>query len=175
MPHVRRLLASSSHRGFDFDAASNSNRCHPSPGPKHGASLSSCLALIRLDVAYEGHTYGVTDFYLANSHIIPAQGACRHEALGGAERAGRSCFCVHQYLVPAPADQAHAPRPRRLQGRRLGCQRSGSTLSFYSPPRTAPTADCVSCDSDPGQRADAVRRSHTLCPAARVLTGLIWS
>ncbi|ETW77278.1 hypothetical protein HETIRDRAFT_479883 [Heterobasidion irregulare TC 32-1] len=30
--------------------------CHPSPGPKHGASLSSCLALIRLDVAYEGHT-----------------------------------------------------------------------------------------------------------------------
>lgn len=34
-------------------------RCHPAPGPEHGASLSSSLSLQRLSVEYRGHTYVV--------------------------------------------------------------------------------------------------------------------
>jgi hypothetical protein len=32
-------------------------RCHPAPGPKESVSLSSSLALQRIEVEYSGHTY----------------------------------------------------------------------------------------------------------------------
>ncbi|OAX43729.1 hypothetical protein K503DRAFT_66088 [Rhizopogon vinicolor AM-OR11-026] len=30
--------------------------CHPAPGPLHSISLTSCLAVIRLEIEYTGHT-----------------------------------------------------------------------------------------------------------------------
>jgi len=40
------------------------DRCHPAPGPLHSISLSSCLAVIRLEVEYSGHTCGLPTPYL---------------------------------------------------------------------------------------------------------------
>ena len=31
-------------------------RCHPAPGPPHGASLSGSLAVVQRQVDYTGHT-----------------------------------------------------------------------------------------------------------------------
>jgi metal-dependent amidase/aminoacylase/carboxypeptidase family protein len=45
------LLEKGSYEGMDACLM-----CHPAPGPPYSASLSSCLAIQRIQVEYHGHT-----------------------------------------------------------------------------------------------------------------------
>ncbi|KAI0267265.1 hypothetical protein BC834DRAFT_870482 [Gloeopeniophorella convolvens] len=63
--------------------------CHPAPGPEHGASLSSSLALQRLSVEYEGHT--------AHAALSPWQG---QNALDAAVAAYTNIALLRQQVKP---------------------------------------------------------------------------
>lgn len=86
------------------------NRCHPAPGPLHSISLSSCLAVIRLEIEYTGHTCGLLKS-VSYELILTLSPQCSRciESLGRQECSGCSCSCIHEYCFTSPANQAYAP------------------------------------------------------------------
>ncbi|KAI0050285.1 hypothetical protein FA95DRAFT_1487564 [Auriscalpium vulgare] len=64
--------------------------CHPAPGPKFGASLSSSLALQRFEVEYRGHT--------AHAALSPWQG---QNALDAAVAAYTNVALLRQQIKPS--------------------------------------------------------------------------
>ncbi|KAI0249794.1 hypothetical protein BJV78DRAFT_642956 [Lactifluus subvellereus] len=64
--------------------------CHPAPGPEHGASLSSSLALQRIRVEYRGHT--------AHAALSPWQG---QNALDAAVAAYTNVALLRQQVKPS--------------------------------------------------------------------------
>ncbi|KAI0718570.1 aminoacylase 1-like protein 2 [Cerioporus squamosus] len=63
--------------------------CHPAPGPRHSLSLSSCLALQRITVEYQGHT--------AHAALSPWEG---QNALDAAVLAYTNVSVLRQQLKP---------------------------------------------------------------------------
>ncbi|KAH7920193.1 hypothetical protein BV22DRAFT_1114976 [Leucogyrophana mollusca] len=63
--------------------------CHPAPGPRHSISLSSSLALVRLEVEYTGHT--------AHAALSPWEG---QNALDAAVLAYNNIALLRQQLKP---------------------------------------------------------------------------
>jgi len=64
--------------------------CHPAPGPEHGASLSSSLALQRISVEYRGHS--------AHAALSPWQG---QNALDAAVAAYTNVSLLRQQVKPS--------------------------------------------------------------------------
>ncbi|KAH7908386.1 peptidase M20, dimerization domain-containing protein [Hygrophoropsis aurantiaca] len=65
------------------------HRCHPAPGPQHSISLSSSLALVRLEVEYIGHT--------AHAALSPWEG---QNALDAAVLAYNNIALLRQQIKP---------------------------------------------------------------------------
>ncbi|EGO26697.1 hypothetical protein SERLADRAFT_436509 [Serpula lacrymans var. lacrymans S7.9] len=63
--------------------------CHPAPGPRHSISLSSCLALFRIEVEYLGHT--------AHAALSPWEGK---NALDAAVLAYNNISLLRQQIKP---------------------------------------------------------------------------
>lgn len=63
--------------------------CHPAPGPLHSISLSSCLAVIRLEIEYSGHT--------AHAALSPWEGK---NALDAAVLAYTNIALLRQQIKP---------------------------------------------------------------------------
>lgn len=63
--------------------------CHPGPGPLHSISLSSCLAVIRLEIDYSGHT--------AHAALSPWEGK---NALDAAVLAYTNIALLRQQIKP---------------------------------------------------------------------------
>ncbi|KAJ8596036.1 hypothetical protein M405DRAFT_856773 [Rhizopogon salebrosus TDB-379] len=63
--------------------------CHPAPGPLHSISLSSCLAVIRLEIEYTGHT--------AHAALSPWEGK---NALDAAVLAYTNIALLRQQIKP---------------------------------------------------------------------------
>jgi metal-dependent amidase/aminoacylase/carboxypeptidase family protein len=81
--------------------------CHPAPGPKGSISLSSTLALQRIEVEYTGHTYimpafcsyAIADLTLCSAHaaLSPWEG---QNALDAAVIAYTSIAVLRQQVKP---------------------------------------------------------------------------
>ncbi|KAH7882943.1 hypothetical protein F5I97DRAFT_1930557 [Phlebopus sp. FC_14] len=77
---------------FAFDPRSKQiavHRCHPAPGPPYSISLSGCLAVVRLQVDYHGHT--------AHAGLSPWQG---QNALDAAVLAYTNIGLLRQQIQP---------------------------------------------------------------------------
>ncbi|TFK75626.1 hypothetical protein BDN72DRAFT_885678 [Pluteus cervinus] len=78
------LLDRAAYKGMDICVM-----CHPAPGPIGSVSLSSCLALERIDVEYSGHT--------AHAALSPWEGT---NALDAAVLAYNNISALRQQLKP---------------------------------------------------------------------------
>ncbi|KAI0321513.1 hypothetical protein OF83DRAFT_1051107, partial [Amylostereum chailletii] len=83
------LLEAGAYEGMDA-CLMQCYRSHPAPGPIHGASLSSCLALERVTVEYHGHT--------AHAALAPWEG---QNALDAAVSAYSSIGLLRQQIKPS--------------------------------------------------------------------------
>jgi len=79
-------------------------RCHPAPGPKGSVSLSSSLALQRIEIEYSGHTYVSYDahwlwliYYSAHAALSPWEGK---NSLDAAVLAYNNISALRQQLHP---------------------------------------------------------------------------
>lgn len=82
-------------------------RCHPAPGPKHSAALSSCLARQILEVEFHGHTLDtpalpIPHFFAdlpcsAHAALSPWEG---QNAVDAAVSAYNSISMLRQQLLP---------------------------------------------------------------------------
>jgi amidohydrolase len=79
------LLKQGAYEGMDVCLM-----CHPAPGPPHGTSLSSSLALNRIEVEYTGHT--------AHAALSPWEG---QNALDAAVLAYMNISALRQQLKPS--------------------------------------------------------------------------
>ncbi|KIK68291.1 hypothetical protein GYMLUDRAFT_256039 [Collybiopsis luxurians FD-317 M1] len=79
-----KLLELGAYRNMDICLM-----CHPAPGPKGSASLSSCLAVQRISAEYSGHT--------AHAALSPWEG---RNALDAAVTAYNSISALRQQLKP---------------------------------------------------------------------------